>query len=434
MNKFFEKLGRISQRLGTQIHLRSLRDAFASLIPFIIIAGLMIFVNYVIIEPTGFMSNIIDPATLANWQEVGTSINNGTLNFLSILLAAACAYHLALNKSYENPIAPALLAISIFVILVPFVTNVTPIGAKEAVEVSGVISFSSTNSGGMFVGIITALLSTELFIRLSKNEKLKINIGGEQVPPAVIKSFNVLIPIMITILTFALVSFGIKQIFGTDINSLILTGIQKPLVSLVTSLPGFIILMLLSNLFFAIGIHPGGVIAPIMDPVLYTAMNENMIAYANGDAIPNIINMAFKDTFGVMGGSGNTIALLIAIFIFSKRRDYRDIAKLSAAPGIFNINEPVIFGLPIVFDLTLMIPFVLASPICLAAAYFVTKIGLMSPVVIQTPWTTPPVLSGFLATGGDWRAAVFQIVMIALTVLLYIPFLKIAENKHIGEA
>ncbi|NRY59510.1 PTS sugar transporter subunit IIC [Clostridium beijerinckii] len=433
MNKFFEKLGKVSQKLGGEIHLRSLRDAFASLIPFIIIAGLMIFINYVVIEPTGFMSKVINPATLTTWQDVGTSINNGTLNFLAVLLAGACAYHLAINRKFENPIAPALLAISIFVILLPFVISTTPVGVKDAVKVAGVISYSSTNSGGMFVGIITSLLSTELFMWLSKNEKLKINIGGEAVPPAVTKSFNSLIPIMITILIFAVVSFAIKQLFGTDINSLILKTIQRPLVALVTSLPGFIILMLLSNLLFAIGIHPGGVIAPIMDPVLYTAMNENMTAFAQGQPIPHIISMSFKDTFGVMGGSGNTIALLIAIFLFSKRKDYRDIAKLSTAPGIFNINEPVIFGLPIVFDLTLMIPFVLASPICLTVAYLVTEAGWMSPVVIQTPWTTPPILSGFLATGGDWRASVFQIIMIALTVLLYIPFLKVAEKKQIEE-
>ena len=430
MEKLFNKLGKVSQKLGNQIHLRSVRDAFSSLIPFIIIAGLMIFVNNVIMLPTGFMSKVIDTATLTSFQDIGTSIINGTLNFLAVLLAGACAYYLAVNRKFENPIAPVFLAISIFVILLPFTTSVTPVGANEAVDVLGVISLGSTNAGGMFVGIIVSLLSTELFIKLSKNEKLKINIGGEGVPPAVVKSFNSLIPIIFTIIIFAVVSFGVKQIFGTDINTLILTLIQKPLLSLITSLPGFIFLMLLSNLFFAIGIHPGGVIAPIMDPILYVAMNENMAAFAKGDAIPNIINMAFKDTFGVMGGSGNTIALLIAIFLVSKRKDHKDIAKLSAGPGLFNINEPMIFGLPIVFDLTLMIPFVLASPICLSAAYFVTKMGWMSRVVIQIPWTTPPVLSGFLATGGDWRASVFQIIMIALTVLLYIPFIKLSERKN----
>ncbi|MBU3160314.1 PTS transporter subunit EIIC [Clostridium frigoris] len=430
MEKLFNKLGKVSQKLGGQIHLRSIRDAFASLIPFIIIAGLMIFINNVIIIPTGFMSKVINPATLTSWQDIGTSIINGTLNFLAVLLAGACAYHLAVNRKFENPIAPAFLAISIFVILLPLASSVTPVGAKEAVNVLGVISFNATNSGGMFVGIITSILSTELFIWFSKNKRLKINIGGEGVPPAVIKSFNSLIPIILTIITFAIVSYGVKQISGTDINTLILKTIQTPLVSLVTSLPGFIILMFLSNLLFAMGIHPGGVVAPIMDPILYVAMNQNMTAYANGQVIPNIINMAFKDTFGVMGGSGNTIALLIAIFLVSKRKDYRDIAKLSAAPGIFNINEPIIFGLPIVFDLRLMIPFVLASPISLAAAYFVTKMGWMSRVVIQTPWTTPPVLSGFLATGGDWRASVFQIIMITLTVLLYIPFVKLSEKRN----
>lgn len=165
-----------------------------------------------------------------------------------------------------------------------------------------------------------------------------------------------------------------------------------------------------------------------MDPFLLQNMQDNMLAYANHQEIPHIINMAFKDTFAVMGGSGNTIALLIAIFIFSRRKDYRDISKMSLTPSIFNISEPIIFGLPIVFNPMLIIPFVLAPIFSLSVAYFATALGLINHVVVQTPWTTPPIISGFLATGGDWRASVLQLLIIIITVFMYLPFLKVDER------
>ncbi len=125
-------------------------------------------------------------------------------------------------------------------------------------------------------------------------------------------------------------------------------------------------------------------------------MQDNMIAFANHHEIPHIINMAFKDTFAVMGGSGNTISLLIAIFIFSRRKDYKDISKMTITPAAFNISEPIIFGLPIVFNPMLIIPFVLAPIFSLTVAYYATAVGLINHVVVQTPWTTPPLSQDFL--------------------------------------
>ena len=60
----------------------------------------------------------------------------------------------------------------------------------------------------------------------------------------------------------------------------------------------------------------------------------------------------------------------------------------------------------------------------------------MNPCVVQIPWTTPPLLSGFLATGGDWRAIVVQAIIIVLGVLIYLPFMKASEKvqKKIMEA
>lgn len=158
-------------------------------------------------------------------------------------------------------------------------------------------------------------------------------------------------------------------------------------------------------------------------------MNENMAAAAAGKEIPHIINSTFVPTFGMLGGTGSTICLLIAAFLFfRKNQQYSELGKLAVAPGLFNINEPVIFGFPIVFNLPMIIPFVLTPAIGIIIAYFATAIGFMNKCTVLVPWTTPPLLNGFLATGGDFRAIIVQLVIIIIGVLLYLPFMKISER------
>lgn len=423
----FEKFGIVATKLGNQIHLRTLRDAFATFMPFMMLAGFVTLINSVILEPTGFMGEIVDTSTLTTLQQIGTSIANGTLSITTLLVVAAVSYHMCASRNYTNHIAAVLVAISTFVVLTPMQMMFTPENADKAVEVTGVIPISYTGASGMFVGIFVGLAATELFIKLSNNKKLQIQLSGN-IPPAVLKSFNVLIPIIITITSFALLSFIIIQLFNMDINKLITTIVTEPLSKITTGLPGFLLITSIANLFFGFGIHQAVISGSLLDPFLIQNMQENMAAYANKEQIPHIINMAFKDTFAVMGGSGNTIALLIAIFIFSRRKDYKDFAKLSVTPAIFNISEPIIFGLPIVFNISLIIPFVLAPIFSLTVAYFATAVGLINHVVVQIPWTTPPVISGCLATAGDWRAAVLQILIIAASVFIYLPFLRIDEH------
>lgn len=426
-DQIFERFGVIATKLGNQIHLRTLRDAFATFMPFMMLAGFAVLVNSVILEPSGFMSNLVRPETLNTLQEIGTSIINGTLGVTTLLVTASVSYHMAVSRKYENRIAAVLVSISVFIALTPMSVMFTPENASEAIKVTEVIPGANTGASGMFVGIFVGLFVTELLIKLSSIEKLKIKLSGN-IPPAVLKSFNVLIPMVITITFFAILSFGVIQIFEVDINSLITNIVIKPLSGVTTGLPGFLLITSVANLFFGFGIHQAVISGSLLDPFLLQNMQENMSAYSNNQEIPHIINMAFKDSFAVMGGSGNTIALLIAIFIFSRRKDYKDFAKIALTPSLFNINEPIIFGLPIVFNISLIIPFILAPIFSLTTAYFATSLGLINHVVVQIPWTTPPIISGFLATGGDWRAAVLQILIITASVFIYLPFLKIDER------
>jgi len=434
MMKILDQAVMVAQRIGGQVHLRSLRDAFATLMPFFVLAGLMVLMNNTLIKPDGILSGFISSDSLLHWQQVGNAIVNGSLNFISVLIAGAIAYHLCQNKGYGDPIAPVLLSIACVVIFMPESVQLTDVVSQQRVTVTGGISFASTGSAGMFVGILTGLMVTSLFIRLAHTPKLQVNINGGAIPPAVMRSFNTLIPIMLTMVFFALLSFAVQRLSGMDVNTLIATLIQQPLKSVTTSLPGFLLITTVANLFFSVGIHQGVISGALLDPFLLNNMQENTLAFAQHQDIPNIICMAFKDTFGVMGGSGNTIALLIAIYLFSRKSDYRDIAKLATAPCLFNISEPIIFGLPIVFNPALIVPFVLAPVFSLTTAYYATAWGLINHVTVQIPWTTPPIISGFLATGGDWRAAVLQVLIITITVFIYLPFLKFAERVAMAQA
>lgn len=424
-----DKVVKISAKIGSQIYLRSMRDAFLLTLPYLILAGLMIMVNNIIISPTGFLSSIIEPQTLTNWQEIGNRAVNGTMSILAVLMTVLLAFIFATNKKYETPIVASAVSLGCLFTVMPVINNIIPVGAKEAVQITGIVDLGYLGTAGMFVGILTALIATTLFIKISKNEKLKINLAGGSIPPAVIKSFNTLFPVMITILVFSAFAFGLHKITGFEVHALINKILQAPLVKLTTSLPGFVIFEVLISLIFGLGIHPGGIINPIMEPPLLVALQQNMDAYQAGLDIPNIIVLPFRDLYGHIGGTGCTIALIIGIFMFSKRKDLRAFAKVAITPEVFNINEPVIFGFPVIFNPIILIPFVLTPVINVIIAYFATLWNFVSKIVVYVPWSTPPLISGWLGSGGDIRNSILQLVLIIIDILIFLPFLKIYERS-----
>ena len=137
-----------------------------------------------------------------------------------------------------------------------------------------------------------------------------------------------------------------------------------------------------------------------------------------------------NDAFANSGGSGCTLGLIIAIFLFSKAQDQRGIAKLSLAPGLFNINESIIFGLPIVLNPIYIIPFIITPVVNVLLGYmFVVVLEIMPPVAYGVPWTTPGPLIPFLGTGGsNIMSLVCGVICLAVSILIYAPFV-IAASK-----
>ncbi len=293
--------------------------------------------------------------------------------------------------------------------------------------VSGVLTFNNIGTQAMFGGVIIGLISTELFVYIAKIKKFQINMG-ESIPPAVGKSFSVLIPFILVMSFFAIISAILNNVFHTDLITLITVIIQEPLRGVATGVFGCTLIYSLGNFLWLFGIHQTVLNGSLLDPLLLINMTQNMAAYAAGQVVPNIMNAAFVPAFGMMGGSGSTLALIIATLLFGKNKATKTICKMSVAPGCFNINEPIIFGYSIVYNITMIVPFVLLPAIGLIIGYIATSLNFMTKCVVYIPWTTPPLLSGYLATGGDFRAVIVQLIILVIGVFLYLPFVKINDR------
>ena len=193
------------------------------------------------------------------------------------------------------------------------------------------------------------------------------------------------------------------------------------------------------HLFWFFGINGGSVVGAVFNPILQTLALENLNLYrevgAAGYTVQNgahIISQQFQDLFATFGGAGSTLSLLIAMLLFCRSKRIKDLGKLSLVPGIFGINEPIIFGLPIVLNPVMLIPFVLVPTVNIILSYFAMNMGMFPPCNgINIPWTMPVIISGFLAT--NWVGALFQAGLLVLGVFIYLPFIKAMDKQYLED-
>lgn len=418
-----EKIAFYADKIATNRFIAAIRDAFASTIPITIAAALFLLINNVLLAPdTGLLRNMPGHALIA---EVGDQVYNGTLGVLGLMVTFLIGLRLA--KSYGSDGAlEAIIALACYVTLVPNVINVTGLDGKD-IQAVGALTQTYTSASAMLLGIIAAIVSVPLVVKLSANSKLKIKMP-ESVPPAIAKSFNNLIPAIFTISLFAIFEVVLRTLSGHTVPEVVVTILQAPLVGGFQTLPGILSYVFLSTFVFIFGIHGAFVFGAISSPILLASLQQNIEAIQAGASAPNIVTQPFLDAYVYMGGGGTMICLVIAVLIWSKRDDQRMIAKLGGVSSLFNISEPMMFGLPIVFNPVYAIPFCIVPMVSTIVAYIATSLQLVSPTYILVPWVTPPIISGYLATAGDFRAALLQIVIIVIGTLIYMPFV-LFSNK-----
>lgn len=419
---FVDRFAEVAGKVGNITYLQVLKNSFQSIMPLFILAGFGVLVNSVIFPL------FAEGSTLANLQTIGALINNATLNISGLLVVSMVAYNLSEIRNFGNSMSSVLVALASFFAIMPLSVEAPAAGSEEIVSITEAVTYGSIGTNGIFAGIIIGFLATEIFIKLSNVDKLQISLG-ESVPSSVSKNFTVLIPVIITVGLFAIIAAILSVVWGTNLLDIIATAIQEPLKNFGTGLWGFILIYSIGVLLFTLGIHHSVVTDSVLKPVMLINMGENIEAASAGEEAPNIINESFQIVFGQIGGHGGTLALILVILLFSRYAPYKKVTQLAAGPGLFNINEPVIFGIPIVFNVVLMIPFILSPIVGIMIGYFATWVGFISPFSVLVPWTLPPLINGYLASAGDWRVIIVQLVVILAQCLLYLPFLKIAERS-----
>ena len=419
----------VAAKINGQRHVAAVRDAFTLAFPMTLAGSLVMLVNYAVLDPNGFIAKILHLGALipnlADYQAALTPILQGTTNIMALLIVFLCAYKLAEAKNGDTLLS-AICAVGVFFIIYP------------PYDENGALSMTFMGAQGLFVAIIVGLLVGEAIPALSKNEKLRIKMP-DGVPPAVAQSFNLVIPIIIVFVIASVLSFVFGNITDGGVQYIIYNMIQVPFRSLGSNIFTVLLFALAQQFLWILGIHGPNTLSAIRSVMFAEQGVANLAYYGEmGTTIgcPFPLTWAsINDAFGNTGGSGATLGLIIAIFLVARKdKTQMTIAKLAFAPGLFNINEPLMFGLPIVMNPIYAIPFIATPLVCNIIGYLCTIVfQIIPPVTLDVGWTTPGFLIPFLGSGGhNPLSLLIGVLCVCVSTLIYMPFVRAAAKANIA--
>lgn len=417
-----EKLLPQIMRFSESKVIKSMKDGLVITMPFTIIGSIfMIIANFP-------YAPVADWLSANGWTDQLNVATGATFNLMALFTVAALAYQWVKDDGYEGMPA-ALFALASFIITLNPSLEVMKDGEVVGVA-TNIINMSWTGSQGMFSALIIGMCvgaTYSWFLR----KNLKINLP-EQVPENISNAFTSLIPGLSIITVALIVHIFFDKAFDSTFAEVIYKIIQTPLQGITDSFGGLVLFILLMCGFWAFGIHGPLIVNGIMQPILLANTLDNAELYKQGtEALQqngHIFIQPLVDQFVNVTGTGMTIGLVTFMLFFAKSKQFKGLGKLGGIPAIFNINEPILFGTPVVLNPILIPPFILTPLISGVLTYIMIKIGVLPMLTgIQVPWTTPPIISGFII--GGWKFMVWQILMLILSVVIYFPFAKVADKQ-----
>ena len=411
----------ISSKVETNKYLGSIKEAFTMFVPFIIVGSFGSMLNILVSGANGLAQWI---PWLSNLSPAFTAINFVTISCMSLPIAFLIGYKLA-EKENLPQLESGLIGLLSYLAVCPNTISTVVEGLKDPVVLNG-LGAGVIGAQGLFVSMIMSMVAVKFFGLLTNIDAIKIKMPGS-VPTGIARSFNILIPIFIIITAFSVGGCLFNTFTGNYLNVWIYNIIQLPLQALANTTGGILVLALVNQLFWFLGIHGGMVIEGVRGPLSAAGLAENISAVQAGGVATNILTRGFWTSFVVVGGGGITLSLLIAIFIFSKREDHKSIAKFSLIPGICGINEPVVFGLPLVLNPIFAIPFILNSVIAAFIAVVATNIGFLTCGVLDCPPGLPVFVTGFISYG--IHGIIVQAIILIVTFIIWVPFVLMSNKQ-----
>lgn len=434
-NKLFQFLSKhLMGPMGKLAQFRIVRGVMAAgmaSIPFTIVGSMFLIVSVI---PQSF------PALAGIWAASFDKItslymiaNTATMGILALYFCLVFGYEYTRIQAQEekvnvNPLSGALLSMMAFFMCVPELlfkngtmglVNIVTKDQKiiDGWEMGGGVTRLGTT--GIFTAIIMGILAVKIYTYcVKKNWTIKM---PETVPAGVINSFMALIPTALIALTVIVIN-GALVFLNTDIFKVIAVPFGF-VTNLTNTWVGLLVIYFIMHALWIVGIHGATIVTSFLTPIVLS----NMAANQTGANLP--FAGEFNNSFVTIGGSGATLGMVIFIAFFAKSAQLGALGKAAIVPAFFNINEPILFGMPVVYNPYTAIPFFLAPMASMSVAYFAIKLHMVNPPIAQVAWPTPGGLSGFIGSGGDWRAAVLGIVCALVAFLIWYPFIKFYDGK-----
>jgi PTS system cellobiose-specific IIC component len=435
--------------ISENTYMSAIRSGMVSIVPLTIIGGLfMILAEFPVASWQAFV---------APYSELLHVPVKATFHLLAVFVCFAIAYDLG-QRLKQEAIVSAMMAVVVFLMIqidlgTDYSIRLTPgdlarlsqddqrvlqddgaveldpsdLARLEAQELSKT-DFTMSTAGLGSAGIFTAILIALIVVRVQKfftDANLVIKLP-ENVPAVVYESFLSLSPLVFLVFVFWIIRF----VIGVDVNHIV-QSLMSPLVFSLTTLPGILVYALLVTLLWSVGINGDNTMDAIVAAVFYQYLGENVTAMTQGQPLPHITAYGFFTVFVNVGGTGATLGLAL-VMLNSREPGFRKVSRLSLPTQIFQINEPIFFGMPIVLNPIFMMPYILCALILTTCSYLLMDWNVIQKPFVNVPWTTPPVIGHYLVTGGDWRAAVWGAVSIVLAMTIYYPFAKVAERQRLA--
>ena len=407
-----QRLAPLANVLTRNNHITAMRDSFALAMPFVIVGSLLVPILFPPVSIDGAsrfgqVYLLLRPILLPTFQL--------TIGLVALIVAFGASASLA--KQYRLP--ERLCGLTGCLAFLLF------IGFRET-------AVSNVYLGGM--GIFTALISSTYSIEIIRFFYKKgwcIRLPDE-VPLMTRNGFQLLIPLLVVMLSISVMNAILLQTTGRIVPELISEAV-RPLVLASDTLMAVLISLFICNLLWFIGIHGALIITGIMNPFWMTYLFENQQALAAGSpTLPHIYLQGVWGFYLLIGGVGSTLPLALML-LRSKAVHLRTIGRMGVVPGVFNINEPILFGAPIIMNPLFFLPFVLVPMVNATLAYFALKLDLVSRVVSMTPWTTPAPIGASWAANWSFSPVILCLICMATAMVMYLPFLKAYEKQLLAQ-
>ena len=416
----------VATKISQQRHLAAVRDGLTILVPVTIIGGFAILlamppVNSSL-QATNFLFSI-----LVGWRDLAAA-NMATLLIPYYLTIGIISIYVVLGVAYQLTKFYKMDTISnvISVLLVYLCVAGVPQSLTSGETVVTAIPMTNLGASGMFMAMIIAIMVVEIN-HFFVVKKLVIKLP-DSVPPNVAAPFNVLIPGIVNLVLFMVLNGVSTSVLGVGLPKLIYSAFQ-PLLSATGSLPSIILINVLMTVFWFFGIHGGNMVGVVTTPLTTLGLTLNAEAFAAGKELPSIFAGAVNSVFG---GWISYFAVVLVILLFCKSTQARSVAKIAVVPAFFNINEPLIFGLPTVLNPFTLICFLICNNLNFTIVYFLMQSGFLGKFFVQLPFTVPAPLQAWLASM-DIKAILVWAGLLVLDMVIALPFLKAYDKQLVAQ-